>query len=118
MHLWQRPGVAFIDEAQLHAADKPSRRIAASSMNDYYIKSYAKLVAKSLRYTLAHVDVDPSKPGAAIYDVECGRDTRLPARATLSSFVLERKGDVKVTFVVRDGKLYVANVYLDDACGV
>jgi|HubBroStandDraft_6_1064221.scaffolds.fasta_scaffold495273_2 hypothetical protein len=118
LHVWQRPGVAFVDQTQFHAVDQPSKRIAASRMNAYYRENYARLVAAGLRYSLAHLDVDPRKPNAASYDLDCEGEPMLPRRATLTRFVLERRGDVKVTFVVRNDKLYVASIYLDDPCSL
>jgi hypothetical protein len=118
VHVWWTPGSEEIEQAQFHAADKPADKLADVNMTPYMKLHYAGEVADDVRYALAHLDVDPAKPDAAAYQIDCGRtDVRAP-RATLSNLVLERAGAVKITFVVRSGKLYVASIHAMTPCEV
>ncbi|HEY1548107.1 MAG TPA: hypothetical protein VGG28_09805 [Kofleriaceae bacterium] len=116
IHVWWTPGSEEIEQTQFRATDKPSAKLADVNMTPYMKQHYAGDVAAGVRYALAHLDVDPAKPDAAAYQIDCMRsDVRAP-RATLSNLVLERVGGVKVTFVVRNGKLYVSSIHAMTPC--
>jgi hypothetical protein len=116
VHVFWTPASEEIEQTQFHATDKPADKLADVNMTPYMKQHYAGEVADDVRYALAHLDVDPAKPDAAAYQIDCGRrDVRAP-RATLSNLVLERAGAVKITFVVRDGKLYVSSIHAMTPC--
>jgi hypothetical protein len=119
VHVWWTPGSEETEQAQFHAGDKPSDKLADVNMTPYMKQHYGNEVARGVRYAVAHLDVDPAKPDAPAYQIDCARssDVRAP-RAKLSNLVLERPGDVKVTFVVRAGKLYVSSIHLLTPCEV
>ncbi len=117
VHVWWVPGSEEIEQAQLHAADKPAVVFAKTEMTPWWQQHYAGEAAKDLRYALAHLDVDPKRPDDVAYQVDCTRsaDVRAP-RATLVGLVLERHGGVKVTYVIRAGKLYVSSIHQMTPC--
>lgn len=64
------------------------------------------------------LDVDPKHPDADSYQVDCTRgDVRAP-RATLGHLTLDRRGGVKLTFVVRAGKVYLSSIHQMTPCEV
>jgi hypothetical protein len=118
VHVFWTPASEEIEQTQFHATDKPSDKLADVNMTPYMKQHYTGQVAADLRYALAHLDVDPAKPDADAYQIDCMRsDVRAP-RATLANLVLERAGSVKITFVVRGGKLYVASIHAKTPCEV
>lgn len=119
VHVWWVPGSEETEQTQLHAGDKPSARFAGTNMTPWMQQHYGSEAAKDLRYALAHVDVAPKQPSDAAYQVDCTRtsDVRAP-RAMLVGLALERRGGVKVTFVVRAGKLYVSSIHVLTPCEV
>jgi hypothetical protein len=116
VHVWWPPGSEDIEMTQLHATDTPTTRFAKTEMTPWYQANYGKQAAIALRYALAHLDIAPKQPDAAQYAVDCTRHDVQAPRAMLAGFVLERRGDVKVTFVTRGDKLYVASVHVEMPC--
>jgi hypothetical protein len=119
VHIWWVPGAEEIEQTQLHAGDKPAAAFAKTEMTPWTQQHYGAEVAQNVRYSLAHLDVDPKRPNDPAYQVDCARtdDVRAP-RATLVGLVLERHGGIKVTYVLRAGKLYVSSIHVMTPCEV
>jgi hypothetical protein len=119
VHVWWVPGAEEIEQTQLHAGDQPSARFATTNMTPWMQQHYGSEAATDLRYALAHLDVEPKHPDAAAYRIDCTRTTDVRApRATLVGLALDRSGGVKITFVVRAGKLYVSSIHVRTPCEV
>ena len=118
VHVWWVPGSEEIEQTKLRAGDKPADSFAKTEMTPYVKQHYASDAAAEIRYALAHLDVDPKQPDGDAYQVDCMRDDVRAPRATLSNLTLERRGGVKLTFVVRAGKLYVSSIHQMTPCEV
>jgi len=119
VHVWWVPGSEEIEQTRLHATDKPAAAFAKTEMTPWMQQHYGTEAAKDLRYALANLDVDPKRPDDPAYQIDCTRPTDVRApRASLVGLTLERRGGIKVTFVIRAGKLYVSSIHQMTPCEV
>ncbi len=90
---WWVPGSGEIEQAQLHAADKPRRGLREDRDDAVVaVQHYAGEAAKDLRYALAHLDVDPAPRRCGVSGrLHRSADVRAP-RATLAGPCSERHG--------------------------
>jgi len=117
VHVWWVPASEETEQTQLRAGDKIAARLADANMTPYMKAHYASMAADELRYAIAHLDVEPAHADAPIYQIDCTRTLDVRAhRAMLVGLAIDWPGAVKITFVVRAGKLYVSSIHMRTPC--
>ena len=119
IRVWYEPASEPVQAGTLAGRGAPSRQLAKMFERPNLRTSYAHDAAASIRYALAHVEIEPRDPDAARFQVDCtnARDVH-PVKALFAHGALVRRGDVEVRFVVRGARVYVSDVLVYDACMV